>query len=120
MSARIEALRTPEERFANLPGFTFRPHYIEDLAGYEGLRLHYLDERPVRAAAEVQTYLCLHGEPSWAYLYRKMIPVFLARGIARLRRISSASGGRTSRWTMRSIRSVFTARCCFGSSSGWT
>jgi len=80
MSTRIEALRTPEERFANLPGFSFRPHTIEDLAGYEGLRLHYLDERPVRAAADMQTYLCLHGEPSWSYLYRKMIPVFLAAG----------------------------------------
>jgi len=80
MSARIEALRTPEERFANLPGFSFRPHYIEDLAGYEGLRLHYLDERPTRAAADSQTYLCLHGEPSWSYLYRKMIPVFLDAG----------------------------------------
>jgi pimeloyl-ACP methyl ester carboxylesterase len=80
MSARIEALRTPDDRFANLPGFPFRPRYVDDLKGLEGLRLHYVDERPARAAAKMQTYLCLHGEPTWAYLYRKMIPVFTAAG----------------------------------------
>lgn len=78
--AKIEALRTSDERFANLPGYAFKPHYIDDLKGYEGLRLHYLDERLAKPAAEMQTYLCLHGEPSWAYLYRKMIPVFVAAG----------------------------------------
>jgi len=77
---RIEALRTPDERFANLPEFPFRPHYVEDLHGFEGLRLHYLDERPLHAATPMQTYLCLHGEPSWSYLYRKMLPVFVAAG----------------------------------------
>ena len=80
MRGRIEALRTPDERFANLPGFTFAPRYIDDLVGYEGLRLHYVDERPARAAPSTQTFLCLHGEPTWAYLYRKMIPVFTAAG----------------------------------------
>ena len=48
--------------------------------GYEGLRVHTVDERPAKPATNMQTYLCLHGEPTWAYLYRKMIPVFLAAG----------------------------------------
>jgi haloalkane dehalogenase len=80
MAAPIEALRTPEDRFAQLAGYAFRPHYLDDLKGYEGLRVHYVDERPAHAAADAQTYLCLHGEPSWAYLYRKMIPTFTAAG----------------------------------------
>lgn len=74
--ARIEALRTPDERFAGLPGYAFKPHYIDDLAGYEGLRLHYLDEGKPGG----HVFLCLHGEPTWAYLYRKMIPVFTGAG----------------------------------------
>jgi pimeloyl-ACP methyl ester carboxylesterase len=73
----MEVLRTPEERFANLPGFAFAPNYLEDLKGYEGIRVHYLDEGP-RDSKEV--FLCLHGEPTWSYLYRKMIPVFTAAG----------------------------------------
>lgn len=73
----IEARRTPDDRFENLSGYDFAPHYVDDLAGYEGLRVHYVDEGPQEA---VRTYLCLHGEPSWAYLYRKMIPVFLDSG----------------------------------------
>jgi pimeloyl-ACP methyl ester carboxylesterase len=80
MSAPLDAVRTPEECFAALPGYAFKPHYVDDLAGFTGLRLHYVDERPARAAANMQTFLCLHGEPSWAYLYRKMIPVFTAAG----------------------------------------
>ena len=77
---KIEALRTPDERFANLPAFPFKPNYVDDLKGYDGLRLHYLDERPAKPAATMQTYLCLHGEPSWSFLYRKMIPVFVEAG----------------------------------------
>lgn len=73
----VEILRTPEERFENLPGFDYKPHYIDDLSGYAGMRVHYLDEGPVDAE---HTFLCLHGEPSWSYLYRKMIPVFTAAG----------------------------------------
>lgn len=73
----IEALRTPDERFINLPGFAFRPNYLEGLAGADGLRMHYLDEGP--SGAKV-TFLCLHGQPTWSYLYRKMIPVFGAAG----------------------------------------
>lgn len=73
-----KALRTPDERFENLPGFEFQPHYVESLPGYEGLRGHYLDEGDP-AAEEV--FLCLHGEPSWCYLYRKMIPVCTDAGV---------------------------------------
>ena len=73
----IKALRTPDERFENLPGYDFLPNYVDDLPGYAGLRIHYLDEGPKDAA---KTFLCLHGQPSWCYLYRKMIPVFLESG----------------------------------------
>ena len=73
----IEAIRTPDERFADLPGYGFAPNYIEDLPGYEGLRLHYIDEGP--KTAEV-TFICLHGQPTWSYLYRKMIPIFTGAG----------------------------------------
>src|SRR5690349_5211890 len=75
----IDALRTPEDCFRDLPGYDFVPRYVDDLLGYEGLRLHYLDEGP--RAAEV--FLCLHGEPSWSYLYRKLIP-FMTRAGARV------------------------------------
>jgi pimeloyl-ACP methyl ester carboxylesterase len=77
MTPPIEALRTPEERFAVLPNFPFEPRYLEDLPGFEGLRLHYVDEGPRDAE---NLFLCLHGEPTWAYLYRKMIPVFMGAG----------------------------------------
>jgi pimeloyl-ACP methyl ester carboxylesterase len=78
MAPAIESVRTPEERFAGLPGFPFAPYYVEDLPAYEGLRVHYLDERPARTSG--RTVLCLHGQPTWCYLYRKMIPVFAAAG----------------------------------------
>jgi pimeloyl-ACP methyl ester carboxylesterase len=78
MTGRIEALRTPDERFRDLPGFAFETHYLDDLAGYAGLRVHYLDEQP--ASPSGRTMLCLHGQPTWSYLYRKMIPVFTAAG----------------------------------------
>ena len=71
------AIRTSDAAFANLPGYHFKPRYADDLPGHEGLRLHYLDEG--RADAEV-TFLCLHGQPTWSYLYRKMIPEFVAAG----------------------------------------
>jgi tRNA(adenine34) deaminase len=74
---RDDALRTPEQRFASLPGYSWEPHYLSDLPALEGLRMHYLDESPQNARL---TYLCLHGNPAWSYLYRKMIPVFLAAG----------------------------------------
>jgi pimeloyl-ACP methyl ester carboxylesterase len=75
--AGISALRTTDERFAGLPGYAFAPHYRDDLTGYEGLRVHYLDEGPRDAAV---TFLCLHGQPAWSYLYRKMIPIFAGAG----------------------------------------
>ncbi len=71
------AVRTPDERFAKLPDFAYAPHYLDDLSGYEGLRLAYIDEGPRDAK---HTFLCLHGEPTWSFLYRKMIPVFARAG----------------------------------------
>jgi len=68
----METLRTSDDRFAALPGYSFAPHYLD--AG--GVRVHYLDEGP-RAAALL---LLLHGEPSWSYLYRKMIPILVSAG----------------------------------------
>ena len=64
--------RTPDARFENLPGYDFAPHY-KDIQGY---RVHYLDEGP----ADGETILLIHGEPTWAYLFRKMIPVLTAAG----------------------------------------
>jgi len=74
---RDDALRTPEERFAGLPDYPWAPNYLSDLPALAGLRMHYLDEGPREAPI---TWLCLHGNPSWSYLYRRMIPVFLAAG----------------------------------------
>ena len=65
-------LRTPDDRFENLEDYPFQPNYID----IQGLRVHYLDEGP-RDAAPI---LLLHGEPTWSYLFRKMIPVFTAAG----------------------------------------
>jgi haloalkane dehalogenase len=65
------AMRTPDGRFANLSGYPWTPHYLE----WRGLRAHYLD-----AGKGERTYLCLHGEPTWSYLYRRMIPPFVASG----------------------------------------
>jgi len=74
---RDDALRTPEACFADLPGYPWAPHHLSDLPSLAGLRLHYLDEGPRDAPL---TWLCLHGNPAWSYLYRKMIPAFLAAG----------------------------------------
>ena len=70
----MNVLRTPDERFAGLPGWPYAPQYLQ----VDGLRMHYVDEGPRDAAV---TALCLHGQPSWSYLYRKMIPVFAAAGV---------------------------------------
>ena len=70
----MNILRTPEARFHNLPDYPFAPHYHEPAPG---LRLHYVDEGP-REAAPV---LMLHGEPTWSYLYRHMIPPVVAAGL---------------------------------------
>ena len=73
----MEVLRTPDARFAILPGWAFEPHYVE-LADGEGgsLRMHYADEGPSSTAP----VLMLHGEPSWAYLYRTMVPIIADAG----------------------------------------
>jgi haloalkane dehalogenase len=70
----MEILRTPDERFRDLPGYPFDPHYVELR---DGIRVHYVDEGPPGAPV----VLLLHGEPSWSYLYRKMIPVLTAAGL---------------------------------------
>ena len=67
-----EIFRTPDERFEGLPGYDFAPHYAE----IDGLRLHYVDE----GAREGTPIVCFHGEPTWAYLYRKMLPPLVAAG----------------------------------------
>jgi len=69
----MEVLRTPDDRFANLPGYPFAPHYLE----VGDLRIHHVDEGPPGAPP----VLLLHGEPSWSYLYRKMIPSLIAAGL---------------------------------------
>jgi haloalkane dehalogenase len=76
----MNVLRTPDDRFADLPGFPFEPHYVEidDGEGSGGtLRVHHLDEGP----ADGRTVLLLHGEPTWSYLYRHMVPVLVDAGL---------------------------------------
>ena len=72
----LDFARTPDERFADLPAWPFAPRYADDLAG-SGLRMHYVDEGPPGAPV----MLCLHGQPTWSFLYRKMIPPFVAAGL---------------------------------------
>ena len=75
----MDALRTPDERFADLDGYPFAPHYV-DVARGDGpgaLRIHHIDEGPPGAA---ETVLLMHGEPSWSYLYRHMVPVLTGAG----------------------------------------
>lgn len=73
----IKALRTPEHRFSLLPNFPYAPRYIDDLPSYPALRMAYIDDGPQESG---ETFLCLHGEPTWSYLYRKMITVFNSAG----------------------------------------
>lgn len=78
----MQVLRTPDERFEGLPDFPWEPRYVEVPAGDPSapdqlLRLAYLDEGP----ADGEVVLLLHGEPSWSYLYRHMIPVLVAAGL---------------------------------------
>jgi haloalkane dehalogenase len=71
----MEYLRTPESRFTNLPGFACEPRYLDSFL--HGMRLHYVDEGSPKADV---VFLCLHGQPTWSYLYRRMIPVFARAG----------------------------------------
>jgi haloalkane dehalogenase len=66
----VEVYRTPDERFSGLPDYEFEPHYVD----VDGVRLHYLDE------GEGDPIVCFHGEPTWSYLYRKMIPPLVGAG----------------------------------------
>ena len=61
----MAVIRTPDERFNNLPGYPFKPHYMQ----FRDLRIHYVDE------GKGDPILCVHGEPTWSYLYRKMIMI---------------------------------------------
>jgi haloalkane dehalogenase len=65
----MPVIRTPDERFNNLPGYPYKPHYME----IKGMRIHYVDE------GKGDPILCAHGEPSWSYLYRKMIDIFIKK-----------------------------------------
>ena len=67
----IDLFRTPDERFRALPGYSFEPHYVDQ----DGLRLHYVDE------GEGDAVVCFHGEPTWAYLYRKLVPPLVSGGL---------------------------------------
>ncbi|MFX1575060.1 MAG: haloalkane dehalogenase [Promethearchaeota archaeon] len=68
----MDLLRTPEERFENLPDFPFEPHFVE----VNGIRIHYVDEGP----KDAEVVLLMHGEPSWSFLYRHMIPILVKAG----------------------------------------
>ncbi len=70
----VQTVRTPEERFGELPGFPYAPHYA---VLRDGLRMHYVDEGP----ADAETALLLHGQPTWSYLYRKVVARLVARGL---------------------------------------
>jgi haloalkane dehalogenase len=77
----VKSLRTPDDCFSSLPGYDFGPHYVEIPSGDGSevpLRVHYLDEGPPDSG---ETVLLLHGEPSWCYLYRKMVPILTESGL---------------------------------------
>ncbi len=74
----MQILRTPDDRFAGLPDYSFEPHYVEvDSGDGDRLRMHYVDDGP----SDGETVLLLHGEPSWSFLYRSMIPVLAKAGL---------------------------------------
>jgi haloalkane dehalogenase len=77
MERRMAVIRTPEERFAQLPDYPFAPHYLDvgrKLGRSEPVRMHWVEE------GRGETILCLHGEPSWSFLYRRMVPILARRG----------------------------------------
>jgi haloalkane dehalogenase len=73
----VDVFRTPDERFEGLPAYDFEPHYADG----DGLRLHYVDEGPgAENGAGRSPVVCFHGEPTWAYLYRRMLPPLVDAG----------------------------------------
>ena len=118
----VDFLRTPDDRFAELPGFPFEPNYVDVAAGdgaSDTLRVHYVDEGD-RTSGE--TVLLLHGEPSWSYLYRKMIPMLVEAGLPvrrsrprRLRPLRQADA--TRRLHLRRATSTGCAKRCSTSST---
>ena len=86
----MSVVRTPDECFANLPDFPFKPQYVE----INGLRVHYVDE------GHGEPILCLHGEPTWSFLYRKMIPPLAAKH--RVVAMDMIGFGRSDKYTERS------------------
>jgi haloalkane dehalogenase len=74
----VDVFRTPDERFTGLPGYDFEPHYEQ----VDGLRLHYIDEGPggANGSGHGRPVVCFHGEPTWAYLYRRLLPPLVAAG----------------------------------------
>ncbi len=87
----MEFVRTPDARFANLDGYPFEPNY-ENVPDGEGgtLRIHYVDAGP----RDGELILCLHGQPTWSYLYRKMIPIFADAGYRRIEETKALFGFR--------------------------
>lgn len=77
---RDDALRPEDAWFEGLPNYPWPAKYVSDLPSLDGLRMHYLDENALLSDSKQLTYLCLHGNPAWSYLYRKMIPIFTAKG----------------------------------------
>ncbi|MFZ4289677.1 tRNA adenosine(34) deaminase TadA [Variovorax sp. HJSM1_2] len=82
---RDDALRTPDGCFAALPDYPWAPRYVGDLPALDGLRMHYLDEgkrqgHDASRPAQQLSFLCLHGNPVWSFVYRKLLPVWLAAG----------------------------------------
>ena len=75
--ARMKVLRTPDSRFDRIPDFPFEPQYVQVT---DELRMHYIDEGP----REGPVVLLLHGEPTWSFLYRKMVPPLAAAGFRTL------------------------------------
>ncbi len=85
----MPVIRTPDERFKDLPDFPFQPHYVK----VDGMRIHYIDE------GQGEVILCLHGEPSWSYLYRKMIPILSSN--QRVLAMDFVGFGRSDKFTER-------------------
>lgn len=76
----LQWLRTPEECFENLDGYPFEPHYVDIPCEGKSIRMHYIDEHPLEGNESGETVLLLHGQPSWSYVYRKVIPLLVAAG----------------------------------------